>query len=281
MFRLTATSGFLPKLKLGALAVAMLAGSASIAAADLLDEVKARGEIVLGTEMQFAPFDMLVNGEYQGINRDLMDEVAKDLGVKAKYIDLPWSSVLPGLEAGKYDMVNAPVTITDERRKRFAFTVPIADATVALLKRADDKEINSPADIAGHPVGGGKGSAQLAQLKAFAETLDKDVEIKEYVDNNQAYADLAAGRIDAVANSFPNLGYVAKQRPEMFAVVVPPFGEPRYFGWVARLDDESRSLVEAVNAILIKMQDDGRLAAIHEKWLGVAVELPREVPAGQ
>lgn len=281
MFRLTATSGLLPKLRLGALAVAMLAAGTSLAAADLLDDVKARGEIVLGTEMQFAPFDMLVNGEYQGINRDLMDEVAKELGVTPKYIDLPWSSVLPGLEAGKYDMVNAPVTITDERRKRFAFTVPIADATVALLKRANDKEINSPADIAGHPVGGGKGSAQLAQLKAFAETLDKDVEIKEYVDNNQAYADLAAGRIDAVANSFPNLGYVAKQRPEMFAVVVPPFGEPSYFGWVARLDDESRPLVEAVNAILIKMQDDGRLAAIHEKWLGVAVELPREVPTGQ
>ena len=71
--------------------------------------------------------------------------------------------------------------------------MPIADATAALMKRANDTSITKPEDIAGKTVGGQKGTSQLAQLKAFAAKLPKPVEVKEYVDNNQSYADLAAG----------------------------------------------------------------------------------------
>ena len=103
--------------------------------------------------------------------------------------------------------------------KRYAFSVPIADATAALMKRANDKSIMKPEDIAGKTVGGQKGTSQVEQLKAFAAKLPKPVEVKEYVDNNQSYADLAAGRIDASVNSLPNLAYAAAQRSDTFAVV--------------------------------------------------------------
>ena len=164
--------------------------------------------------MQFPPFDISDNGVYKGVDRDLIDAVAKELGVKVSYLDLPWTSVLPGLEAKKFDLVIAPVTITKERMKHYAFSVPIADATAALMKRADDKSIAKPEDIAGKTVGGQKGTAQVAQFKAFAAKLPKPVEVKEYVDNNQSYADLAAGRIDASINSLPNLAYAAAQRSD-------------------------------------------------------------------
>ncbi len=113
--------------------------------------------------------------------------------------------------------------------KRYAFSVPIADATAALMKRADDKSIMKPEDIAGKIVGGQKGTSQVEQLKAFAAKLPKPVEVKEYVDNNQSYADLAAGRIDAAVNSLPNLAYAASQRSDAFALVTPAFGQPTYF----------------------------------------------------
>jgi polar amino acid transport system substrate-binding protein len=193
---------------------------------DTLAEVKKRGELTTATEMQFPPFDISDNGTYKGLDRDLIDAVGKELGVKVSYLDLPWTSVLPGLEAKKFDLVIAPVTITKERMKRYAFSVPIADATAALMKRANDSSIMKPEDIAGKTVGGQKGTSQVEQLKAFAAKLPKPVEVKEYVDNNQSYADLAAGRIDASVNSFPNLAYVAQQRPDTFAVVTPPFGQP-------------------------------------------------------
>ena len=96
--------------------------------------------------MQFPPFDISDNGTYKGLDRDLVDAVAKGDGLKVTYLDLPWTSVLPGLEAKKFDLCIAPVTITKERMKHYAFTAPIADATAALMKRAGDKSIMKPED---------------------------------------------------------------------------------------------------------------------------------------
>ncbi len=261
-----------------ATAVGISFGLAGAAQADLLSDIKAKGKIVAATEMHYAPFDILKDGKYQGICHDLFTEVAKDLGVEAEFLDLPWQSILPGLEAKKFDIVNAPVTITGERMKRYSFTLPIGNATVALAKKAGDESIQKPEDIAGKAVGSQKGSAQLAQLKAFSEKLPEPVDIREYVNIDEALADLAAGRIQAVANSMPLMGYAAVQRPGLFELVTPPFGDPKYFAWVARPGDNSKSLVEAINAAILKMHEDGRLKAINEKWLGTSPELPTTMP---
>jgi polar amino acid transport system substrate-binding protein len=282
-FEMTRREGFFANrreaLKLGAAGIAVASGLGDFGApafADTLADIKSKGELVTATEMQFPPFDISDNGEYKGVDRELVDLVGKELGVKVKYLDLPWTSVLPGLEAKKFDLVIAPVTITKERMKRYAFSVPIADATAALMKRKDDNSINKPEDIAGKSVGGQKGTSQLAQLKAFAAKLPKPVDVKEYVDNNQSYADLAAGRIDASVNSLPNLAYAASQRSDTFAVVMPPFGQPTYFSWVSRLDD--KALMDAINAAIVKIEGNGGMAAIQKKWFGQTVDLPKTVP---
>ena len=255
---------------------ALFGATRAALADDTLAEIKKRGVLATATEMQFPPFDISDNGTYKGLDRDLIDAVGKEMGVKVSYLDLPWTSVLPGLDAKKFDLCIAPVTITKERMKRYAFTVPIANATAALMKRADDKSIMKPEDIAGKTVGGQKGTSQLAQLKAFAAKLPKPVEVKEYIDNNQSYADLAAGRIDASVNSLPNLAYVAQKRPDTFAVVAPPFGEPTYFSWVGRLDD--KSLIDAINAAILKVEARGEMAKIQKTWFGQTMDLPKTVP---
>jgi polar amino acid transport system substrate-binding protein len=243
---------------------------------DTLAQIKQRGVLSTATEMQFPPFDISDNGTYKGLDRDLVDAVGKEMGVKVSYLDLPWTSVLPGLDAKKFDLCIAPVTITKERMKRYAFTVPIADATAALMKRADDKSIMKPEDIAGKTVGGQKGTSQVAQLKEFGAKLPKPVEVKEYVDNNQSYADLAAGRIDASVNSLPNLAYVAQQRSDTFAMVAPPFGQPTYFSWVGRLDD--KTLIDAINKAILAVEADGTMAKIQKTWFGQTMDLPKTVP---
>ena len=275
-FELTRREALKASLAAGAAASGLLGAAGAAYADDTLAEIKKRGELVIATEMQFPPFDISDNGTYKGVDRELIDAVAKELGVKVSYLDLPWTSILPGLEAKKFDLCIAPVTITKERMKRYRFTVPIADATAALMKRADDKSIAKPEDIAGKAVGGQKGTSQLAQLKAFSDKLPKPVEIKEYVDNNQSYADLAAGRIDASVNSLPNLAYAASQRSDTFAVVLPAFGTATYFSWVGRLDDAT--LIDAINAALVKLEGDGTMATIQKTWFGQAMDLPKTVP---
>ncbi len=244
---------------------------------DSLAKVKAAGELKVGTETQFAPFDFIDAGDHVGLNVDVFNEIGKELGVKIVWEDLPWESVLPGLDAGKFDIVAGPATITKARMEHYRFTVPIADATCAILKAAGDKSIQKPEDIAGKAIGAGKASSQMDQLKAYAATL-KDVDIREYVDNSTAYADLAAGRIAGVANSLPNIAYVAAQRPDTFAVVEPPFGQKSYFGYVGRKDDDHKSLMDAIDQALVKMKNDGRLAALEKKWFGLVFDTPDTVP---
>ncbi|MGO3346364.1 MAG: transporter substrate-binding domain-containing protein [Marinomonas sp.] len=243
--------------------------------ADTLDDVKAKGVLVIGTELQFAPFDFLVNGKHEGLNKDFFTEVGKELGVKVSYLDLPWPSVLPGLEAKKYDMVGGPVSITKTRLKRYDFSLAISDASVALLKKAGNNKIIKAEDIAGLTVGAGKGSSPAAQLDEFSQTLSTPAKIKLYIDNNQAYSEIMTGRVDAVANSLPNIAYIASQHKN-FEVVLPPFGQEAYSGYVFRKDEGSKSLKEAINKIMIKMENDGRMAIIQKKWFGVEMDLPQQ-----
>lgn len=255
-----------------------LGGFSAARADDALAKAKAAGELKIGTETAFAPFDFIDAGAHVGLNVDLFEEVGKEMGLKVVWVALPWEGVLPGLEAGKFDMVAGPATITKERMARYRFLPPIAEATVALLKSAKDTTIAKPEDVAGKIVGGGKASSQLAQLKTFVDTLPGKATIKEYVSNNDAYADLAAGRIVAVGNSLPNISYVAKQRPDTFAVVLPTFGTKSYFGYLAPKDADHAALDDAVQAALLKIKADGRLAALQKKWFGASFDTPDAVP---
>lgn len=255
-----------------------LAGSVSAFAQDSLERVKSAAVLSVGTETAFAPFDFIdETGTHAGLNVDLFEEIGKEMGVEIKWVELPWEGVFPGLEAGQFDMVAGPATITKARMERYRFLTPIAEATVAILKKAGDDSIEKPEDIAGKLVGAGKATAQLAQVQEFGKTLPEPIETREYVGYNEAYADLAAGRIAAVANSLPNIAYLAQQQPEVFATVLPPFGLKTYFGYIGTKKPEDQSLLDAVNAALMKIKEDGRLAKLQEKWFGQSFETPDEV----
>lgn len=254
-------------------ASAFLAGSAS---ADVLDNVKKAGVLKVGTETEFAPFDFIDKGKHAGLNVDLFEEIGKELGVKIEWIALPWDGVLPGLESGKFDIVAGPATITKKRLERYKFSPPIAEATVAILKKKGDASITKPEDIAGKATGAGKATVQLSQLQEFVKKLPKQGEVKEYVGFNEAYADLAAGRIAAVANSLPNIAFVAQTSP-VFEVVLPTFGVKTYFGFPENADAEHVTLNAAVADAMAKIKADGRMGKIQKKWFGVEFDTPAAV----
>lgn len=267
-----------------ALAVAMMAPVAH--AADLLDKIKTTKVFTVATEARFAPFEFVEDGKIVGYSADIMEEVMKELpGVELKRLDLPWQGILPGLAASRFDYVVTSVTVTPERMKAYHLSVPIADATMAVLKRKGDAEITKPEDIAGKPVGSQAGSAQLAALETFATELKAsgkpDVAVSTYTDFSEAYADLATGRIHAVVNSLPNLLEAARQRPDIFEVVLPTFGPKTYFSWAGRNDADSASLNALIDAELIKLNKSGKLAELQKKWFGAPMELPEALPATQ
>ena len=257
---------------------ATLGFSGASAYADLLAEIKERGEFIVGTEARFPPFEFVEDGEIVGYSTDIMEHVMKALpDVKLTRLDLPWQGILPGLAAAKFDYVVTSVTVTKERYEKYALSLPIADATMALVKRKGDDSIEAPEDIAGHTVGSQAGSAQLQALEAFAEGLSPAVkEIKTYVDFNEAFADLAAGRISAVCNSLPNLLELVRTRPDVFELVLPTFGPKKYFSWAARNDEESATLVAFMDEQLAALNESGVLTELQEKWFGGPMDLPSD-----
>ncbi|WOI56834.1 transporter substrate-binding domain-containing protein [Palleronia sp. LCG004] len=263
----------------GLTAVAAAAMTSGAQAQDVLDQVKERGELVVGTELNYAPFEFLDGDTPVGFDVDLINLIAADMGVTVKWIDLPWASVLPGLEARKYDMVLAGTTITKARMERYYYTLPIGDATVTLVKLASNDEITKPEDIVGQPVGGVRGASHGQQFKEYIETLDGGVaDFKEYGASPEAYADLAAGRIVAVSGAMPNLAYLTAQNPT-FELVLPSIGKPSYQAWPLRKEPESESLRDALNEGIRKYNEDGTIAELQEKWFGTVMPLPSdEVP---
>lgn len=249
----------------------------AIARANNLEKARRAGELMIATELHFAPFDFTEGGRQVGLNSELFAMVGTALNLRIRFQDLPWPGVLPGLEAGRYDLVAGPATITRARMERYRFTAPIANATVALLKRANDASISKPEDINGKTVGCAQATAQLTQLQAYIARNNFTTQVREYQSFSEAYADLAAGRVVAVANSLPNIAYVAQQRRGAFAVVNPPFGAPLYFGYIGRKDADSAPLLDAVDGVIDAMRGDGRLAALQTKWFGQTFEVPARV----
>jgi len=251
------------------------------ARADQLETIKAKKEIVIGTEAQFAPFEFLQDGKIVGYGPDLMHYILQELPeVRVKQLDLPFQGILPGLAAKRFDFVVTSVTMTRERLAKFAFTVPIADATTALVKRKDDASIAGPDDIAGKTVGSQAGSAQLKALKDYAAKLKAagkaDVTIREYVSFDEAYADLGAGRLDAVAQSLANLATLVKTRSDVYAVIDTPIGPKTYFGWVGRQGEDSASLVKFFSDGIARAQRTGKMKELQMKWFGFTMDVPTD-----
>lgn len=261
--------------------------SAMPAHADVLGDIKQKGELTVGTEARFPPFEFVKDGKIVGYSSDMMELIMKELpNVKLNQLDLPWQGILPGLAAKRFDYVITSVTATKERYNAYHLSVPIADATVAALKRKGDASVTKEADLAGKIAGSQTGSGQLQALEGVAARLKAAgtplASVKTYVDFNEAYADLASGRLAVVVNSLPNLLEAVRQRPDAFEVVPLSSVPKTYFSWAGRKDKDSEALNAFFDEQIRKMNKDGTLATLQKKWFGDVMDLPADalpVPA--
>lgn len=256
---------------------------ASAAQADLLEDIKERGEIVIATEARYAPFEMLEDGKIVGLGKDILDEIMKDLpGVRVKQLDVPFQGILPGLASKRFDFVATSLTITRERAEKFAFTVPFSTASVTVLKRAGDDRIHSALDLAGLVVGSQSGAPQVQVLRDYEQAVlipekgEGVKEIKTFMDYNEAYAALASRRVDAVVQSLPNLAPLVRERGDVFEIIQPPFGPATYYAWAGRKDADSESLVRFFSEGIAKLNRSGKLAELQRKWLGFEMDVPSD-----
>ncbi len=249
-------------------AIAMAA--ASMAQADALADVKAKGELKFGLEAQYRPFEFRdENNEIVGYDIDLGNAFAESLGVKAVPVDTNWATVLESLYSGEFDMVLGGMTATEKRFAKVNFSVPYMDAATGLLVVKEGGAADF-AGLAGMAVGAGAGTPQIGMLTECAteKGVTFDGDIQTFDNDALAYEALKTGRVAGYASTIVSLLEAAKANPELMAMGWNCDGK---FGgeWTsAAFKKEDDSLRAAFDAFIGEMKSSGKLEELQVKWLG-------------
>ncbi|RYZ78112.1 MAG: amino acid ABC transporter substrate-binding protein, partial [Proteobacteria bacterium] len=101
---------------------------------NILDKIRGNGVLKVGIEPGFLPFEMRTpQGEWVGFDIEMMQAFAKSIGVKPEFVSTKWEGIIPGLMAGKYDMIVSGMTINPERSKIVLFSEPYYEAGLKIL----------------------------------------------------------------------------------------------------------------------------------------------------
>jgi polar amino acid transport system substrate-binding protein len=256
------------------LAAAIVAGvvllGSSFASAGLWDDIKKKGKVVVATEAQYYPFEFLEGGKIVGYHKDILDQIIKAWGVQMEQLDLPFTGILPGLLQKKYDFVATALIINPERAGRYAFTMPLAEVKVGVLKRKGDAKVKSVNDLTGLVVGTVPPTGGPAQFFVkYNESLKASGKAAADVKNFQSSPDIAVAlanrQVDVMVDSVPPLLGAMKTSPDSFELL-GTIGEPFWEGWVTRPEDTD--LRDAINAEIKKLRDAGTLKQLQQKWFG-------------
>jgi octopine/nopaline transport system substrate-binding protein len=266
-----------------------LAGAGLLAGPALAQK---RDTIRIATEGAYAPWNFTAaGGKLDGFEIELANDLCARMKVKCEIVAQDWDGIIPALQAGKYDVIMAGMSATDERKKVIDFSRAYANAPNGfLVEKSSDlakmpgtgSRFNLDKDMAGaqkaidavKPVLKGKtiGVQGSTTHAAFADKFYKGTaEIREYKTTEQHDLDLAAGRIDAVlADSTTLLATLEKPEFKEHALVGPGFVGGILGGGVGvgirKQDaDLKRMFDDAIGAATA----DGTVKRLSEKWFKI------------
>ena len=264
-------------MKLKAIAAALLAaamltacgGSAASSASaaeqtgDLLDQIRARGEIIIATEGTWSPWtfhdekDQLV-----GFDIEVAQQVADKLGVKATFVEGEWDGLFAGIDAGRYDIMANGVEVTDERAEKYDFSDPYGYIRTAIIVKEDDDTIHSFEDLAGKTTANTLASTYATLAESYGATATG------VDDLNQTIELLQAGRVDATLNAEVTFYDYMKAKPDAGLKIAALTEDASQVCFPMRKGDETATLRAAIDDALAELREAGTLSEISVKYFG-------------
>jgi polar amino acid transport system substrate-binding protein len=230
----------------------------------VLSRIVERGELVVGTAASMPPLNMTTKGgEIIGFEIDLATAMAGAMGVKPNLVAMPFSDLLPALEAGRVDVILSNMTITGERNRKVAFAGPYFVSGKSFLTKyqkiasaTDPSEVNSPATT----LAALKGSTS----QAFVEELIPKARLVPTKDYDEAVKMLFQDEVDALIADYPICVVSVFRYPEqdLVASVTPLTYEP--IGVALPANDPL--LVNWVQNFLNAMEGSGALRMLRKRW---------------
>jgi ABC-type amino acid transport substrate-binding protein len=222
-------------------------------------ETITEGKLRVGSDIPYPPFEFGRAPDYQGIDVDVVNEVAKKLELEVEFVKTPFDTIFRNLAQGRFDMVASATTITPEREKEVDFSDPYFPADQSLMvKRGSD--IQTLDDLKDKVIGAQLGTTGAEYAKD--ETDAKTVRTYDLIDD--AFNALEAEQIEAVINDCPVSKYAERAHENLVVVRAIPTAELYGFAFPQNAD----ALREAVNDALADLKNDGTLADVTRKWLG-------------
>ncbi|ALV27799.1 amino acid ABC transporter substrate-binding protein [Pannonibacter phragmitetus] len=159
--------------------------------------VSASAELRFGVMNEPYPpfFTKDASGKWVGWEIDLMDAVCEEMKEQCSIVDIAWDGLIPGLQAKKIDVIWSSMSITEERKKTIAFTDKYYNTPSKLIGAKDGIMGAGPDDVAGKIIG-----IQVSTIQSdyYAKYFKDKASEKTYATLDEAFQDLAAGRIDYV-----------------------------------------------------------------------------------
>lgn len=236
--------------------VAALAGPA-------MDKILKNKELVIGTSGAQPPLTGITKkGDVIGLDIDIAKAIAEAMGVKIKFITLPFNELLPALEDGDVDMVISGMTMTPDRNKKVAFVGPYyvsGKGILAVAKKYAAMQNAEGLNSIHVAVAALKDSTSLAYAKKVIPKADLTITFSM----DKAIDLLFEGKVDVVVADFPFCALAAYRYPgkKLIAGESPLTFEPLGIALA-----EDTLLINWVENFLITLQGSGELKKMAEKW---------------
>ncbi len=250
--------------------VLALAMTLTLAAAfaDQLSDAQERGTIIFATEGNWAPWTYYdEEGNRAGFDIEVAMAVAERMGLKAEFVDVEWSGIFSGIQAGRYDAAANGVDVTEERAQAYAFTVPYCYNRYALIVRADNETITTFADLEGKTTTNSPGSTYAQIAESWGATV---VEVEALAETMSMVIN---GRADATINAIDSFNDYMKEQPDAPLKIAAVSEDYTPVAFPLPLNG-SETMVAAMNQAIEELREDGTLSAISVKYFGYDITVP-------
>lgn len=218
------------------------------------DETPAKKTLKVATSPDFPPFENLVAGEIVGIEVEIMQIIADELGYEIEFEQILFDAVIPGVKEGKYDVGMSGISVTPDREQNVCFTTPYCLAAQCIVVKADSN-IASKADLDGKTIS--------VQTGTTAEEfcLSNGYDVDGYEANADAKLALTTGKVDAWVVDDLTAAEMCKNDPSVKILNENMTTEPYAFAF--NYEDEALALM--FDDILYELIENGTIAAIFER----------------
>ncbi|MCP8995316.1 ABC transporter substrate-binding protein [Rothia sp. P3C3.S176] len=221
------------------------------------------GTLSVCTNTPYKPFEYEENGTIVGLDADIANAIASDLGVKAQLTSISFEGLDSGtgLATGQCDIALAGIGVTNERKSKMEFTTVYFDDNLAILV-PKGSSITSAADLKGVSVG--------AQQATSGETYAKEngAEVIQYEDTSLMFSALKTGQVKAIAANLSVVSEALTNDPDSFKIAYQDSENTEQIA--AAVSSNNKALLAKANATIAKLKENGELDKMKAKWVGAA-----------